>query len=180
MENNKQSLALQYGLTILGILTRVLPHPPNMTALTSVSLFSATYGTRKTFWIVPIVAMIVSDAIIGFYTWQIMVSVYVSFLIIGLIGFVFLRKNRTLPKIIGCALAGSFIFYLITNFAVWAWSPMYQKTWIGLAQSYILALPFLKNMAIGDLIYTIGFFSIYEWYRTRYALKKSLTHSIAH
>lgn len=176
----KKSFSLQHGLIILGLLTRILPHPPNLTALTSVSLFSGSHGNRRWFWIIPIGAMIISDAIIGFYTWQIMASVYVSFIMTGLLGYIFLRKRRTFPKIIICALAGSILFYLITNLAVWAWSGMYPKTLAGLVESYVLALPFLKNMVIGDFIYSVSFFSIYEWYQTRSRLKKSFSPAVAH
>ena len=66
-------------------------------------------------------------------------------------------------------LSGSVLFYLITNYAVWQFTPMYTKTFAGLIQSYIMALPFFRNSLVGNLFYTAVFFSIY------YVLEAAIT-----
>jgi hypothetical protein len=51
---------------------------------------------------------------------------------------------------ISCSLA----FFALSNFAVWAFSGMYPLTAQGLAECYIVALPFLDKTVMGDLFWT--------------------------
>jgi hypothetical protein len=51
-------------------------------------------------------------------------------------------------------LSASIIFFIITNYAVWAFGTMYPHTVNGLFQSYMMALPFFKNSVLGDMFYT--------------------------
>jgi hypothetical protein len=55
-------------------------------------------------------------------------------------------------------LSCSLIFYLSTNFAVWAFSSLYSHDMAGLAQCYIAALPFLKHTVAGDLFWSAVLF----------------------
>lgn len=55
-------------------------------------------------------------------------------------------------------LAGASIFFVLTNFTVWAFSPMYPQTLEGLITAYILALPFFKNMILADF----AFFTVFS------------------
>ena len=57
---------LALSLVVLGTLSRLLPHPPNMTAVGAASLFS---GARLRGWqalLVPLACMLVTDPILGF------------------------------------------------------------------------------------------------------------------
>jgi len=155
----KISLAL--FLVFAGALMRILPHPWNFTPIAALALFGGTYLNKKYALLVPILAMIVSDFFIGFYDWRLMSVVYSCFLVFGLIG-LFIRKHKNLATIIGGTLASSVIFYLVTNFAVWAFSNWYQHNWQGLIYCYGLALPFFKYTLLGDLFYVGVMFSIYE------------------
>ena len=51
-------------------------------------------------------------------------------------------------------LAGSVIFFLLTNTAVWAFGTMYVHDLSGLFTSYYYALPFFRNELLGDLFYS--------------------------
>jgi len=147
---------------VFGIATRLLPHAPNATALTAVALICSLYlGNRFLSFIIPTVSLIVSDAFIGFYDWKIMASVYVSFLL-GWILVSFCKKKNGLASV-GMSLAGSSIlFFLITNGAVWLFSPWYEKSIAGLLYAYELGLPFLRNMFVGDFFYTLGLIAVFE------------------
>lgn len=158
---------LALTLITLGIVARLLPHPANFAPIGAVALFGGMYLTKRYALILPLIAMFVSDIFIGFYTWQIMASVYVSFALAGLIG-LWIRKNKKLSTIIGGTVLGSILFFLITNFAVWAFGVMYAHNFSGLVQSYIMAIPFFRNSLLGDLFYAgllvgsyeaIGYFS---------------------
>ncbi|MBI5798900.1 MAG: hypothetical protein HZB10_03135, partial [Candidatus Yonathbacteria bacterium] len=85
--------------------------------------------------------------------------VYGSFALVTWFGQQLRSASRPAQVIVGSASASLF-FFLTTNFAVWAWTPMYEKTWGGLMLSYTFAIPFFRNMFVGDLFYTTSFIAI--------------------
>ena len=133
-------------------LSRLIPHPPNATSLTAVALFAGAYVSDKRLaFVVPLAALFLSDAALGFY--QHMEVVYATFALIVCIGMA-LKKRRTPLRIGGAALISSTVFFLITNFGVWAFGDLYPRTLAGLAECYVLALPFFQHTVVGDLFYT--------------------------
>jgi hypothetical protein len=148
-------------LIILGIAARFLPHPANFAPIGAIAIFSGIYLPKKLAIILPLAAMFFSDIFIGFYSLPIMLSVYVGFVIIGLIGLA-VRKNKKLSTVLGGTILGSVIFYLLTNAAVWAFGALYPHTVAGLMQSYYLAIPFFRNSLLGDLFYTGVLVGAYE------------------
>lgn len=141
------------ALLAIGIGSRFLPHPPDATALTAVLFASALYlGPRMTAAL-ALLMLLWSDMFFGTYELPVMASVYGSFLLIGGIALVFARLKNPCLRILLLASA-SFVFFLITNAAVWYFTPWYAKDIHGLMLSYTLGLPFLKNMLIADFLYT--------------------------
>lgn len=152
---------IYYLLILIGFLTRFIPHPANFTAVGAVALFSGYYLKDKKMSIaVPIVIMFLSDWILGFYQWQLLLSVYVSFGIVVLLGILISKKKWyfALPT----SILGTAIFFLITNGAVWLFAEWYPHTFAGLMACYAEGLPFLKNNVAGDLTYTFILFGIAE------------------
>ncbi|HBU06656.1 MAG TPA: hypothetical protein DEB09_01070 [Candidatus Magasanikbacteria bacterium] len=139
-------------LIILGVATRFLPHPANFAPIGAIALFGALYLPKKYALIIPLLAMFISDIFIGFYSWQIMVAVYGSFILAGILGLT-IRKNIKFASVLSITLLSSVLFFIITNFAVWAFGTMYIHNFTGLMQSYIMAIPFFKNSLLGDLFY---------------------------
>jgi hypothetical protein len=43
---------------------------------------------------------------------------------------------------------------VLTNFGVWAIDNLYPKTTAGLVDCYVAAIPFFRNMLLGDLLYS--------------------------
>lgn len=148
-------------LVAFGMATRLVPHEPNATALTGIAIASALYLGRT--WTVPLTLLILflSDIFIGFYDVRIMASVYGSFALIALIAW-FARRNKTVLTAGLSIAASSLSFFLITNFAVWMFSPWYEKSIAGLLYSYELGLPFLRNMFLGDVFYTAVIVAAFE------------------
>ena len=149
---HKKFLAIA-GLIGVGVAGRLLPHVPNATPITAITLAANKHVGRMWSFIVPITAMVISDAFIGFYDWRILASVYGSFLLIGCIS-QYMRKNSNPLTITLLAVAASIVFFLVTNFTVWLFSPWYEKSISGLLYCYTLGIPFLRNMLIGDIAYT--------------------------
>ena len=144
----------------LAVAARLLPHLPNFAPIAAMALFGGAYLNRKYAIVIPLVAMFLSDIFIGFYSPVVMTSVYGSFVLVGLLG-MWLRKRKSPSSVLAAAIGSSILFFLITNFAVWA-AGAYARDLSGLVQSYIMGLPFLKNTLAGDLFYTASFFGGYE------------------
>lgn len=161
-------------LIILGFACRLLPHPANFAPIGAIALFGALYLPKKYAIIVPLLAMLVSDLFIGFYSWQIMLAVYGGFALMGGIGLL-VRKNKKFSTVLGGTLLGSILFFLITNFAVWAFGTMYMHNFAGLMQSYIMAIPFFKNSLLGDLFYVGVMVGGYEGVKLLIAKKEFKT-----
>jgi hypothetical protein len=147
-------------LLVIGALSRIAPHPANVTAVGALAVFSGSrYGAAKALGI-TVATMLISDAVLGFHS--VMWATYGSFALSVLLASFLLRK-QSLVRIAGVTLASSILFYLITNFAVWLVpGSVYPKTFAGLLDSYIMALPFFRNSLIGDFSYTAIFFGGYE------------------
>lgn len=157
---------MAYFFIIAAVILRLIPHMPNFTPIAAMALFGGVYLGKKEAIIIPIVAMLVADYFIGFYNPVIMISVYGSFILIGLLG-LWLKKNKTVPNILGASLLGSVGFFVVTNFAMWAAQSsfthaLYPQTWQGLIDCYIMGLPFFRNTLAGDLFYVVALFGLME------------------
>jgi hypothetical protein len=152
---------IYYILILLGFLTRFIPHPANFTAVAAVALFSGYYlKNKKVAFFAPMAIMLLSDWIIGFYDWKLLLSVYVSFGIVVLLGIAISKKKWLFA--LPASIIGTISFFLITNGAVWLFAEWYPHTFAGLITCYAEGLPFLKNSFAGDLTYTLILFSAAE------------------
>ncbi len=147
-------------IIILAALFRLLPHPPNMVPIAAMALFGGVYINKKFALLVPLVALFISDIFLGFH--GTMPYVYTGFAVTGLIG-IWLKNHKTVGFVAGAALFSSVVFYLLTNFGVWATGTMYTKDLPGLIACYVAAIPFFRNSLMGDMFYTALFFGGYEF-----------------
>ncbi|MDP3883030.1 MAG: hypothetical protein Q8Q48_03160 [Candidatus Staskawiczbacteria bacterium] len=148
-------------LVLVGVALRLVPHAPNFTPISAIALFGGVYFSRRTAFVLPVLAILISDLFIGFYDFKIMAAVYGSFILSVALG-LWLKNHKKWHLIVGGAILSSVLFFLITNFAVFAFSPWYAKSLSGLIQCYVMALPFFKNTLLGDIFYTAVFFGAYE------------------
>ncbi len=101
------------GLVIVGVLSRLLPHPPNFTSVNAIALFGAFYFDSK--WLsfaTVVVTLLFSDLAIGFY--PTMSFVYLSFGLIVLMGSK-LKKDASFGKITITSLASSTLSFFATQ-----------------------------------------------------------------
>jgi hypothetical protein len=164
----KPRLALLITMVFGAAAIRLLPHPPNLTPIAAMALFGGAYfaDTRLAF-LVPLVALFLSDIVMGLYN-QIPV-VYGSFALIVCLGF-WLQKRRTWLRITAATLASSVLFFITTNFGVWAFGSLYPKTTEGLLACSVAAIPFFRHTLVGDSLYAAalfgGFALIERWLLT--------------
>ena len=100
----------------IGALARFLPHPANVTPIAALALVGGTYLDRRYGFALPLVALFVSDLFLGFH--DLMIYVYGSFLVVGLLG-VWVGRRKTVLRMTAATLTGSIIFFVVTNFGVW-------------------------------------------------------------
>jgi hypothetical protein len=113
---------MYFVLIALAAASRLAPHPPNFAPIAALGLFAGAYASGKSArltWLAPLAALIVSDAVIGFYNPVLMAFVYGGFAMGGLLGRSFLRDERTAGRLIACSLAASVAFFVISNLGVW-------------------------------------------------------------
>lgn len=160
-----------YCLLLLGILTRFLPHAANFTPVAAIAIFGGIYLPKRWSVLAPLTIMFVSDIFIGFYSLPIMASVYFGFILSGLIG-LYAKNHKTFGVILSGTILSSFIFFLLTNAAVWMFGTMYTHNFSGLIQSYYMAIPFFKNSLAGDLFYATILIGGYEFITSLSKIKK--------
>ena len=145
--NNKFFYLLFFGAILA--LSRIIPHPPNFTPILASAIMAPMLIKDRWFGIaIPIVAMFISDIIIGFYSYQFVI--YSSIFAIALVSP--MRKNYTKLGIM--TVGASVWFFLTTNFAEWIIWDYYPKTFEGLITCYTLAIPFFKNTLISTCLFT--------------------------
>ena len=145
---------LVLGIVAIGIMTRLLPHPPNFTPILSFALLSGVYSKNNLGIFIPISIMLLSDMILGSHST--IIWVYSSLFVIYLIGYYFIN-NISFKNVLLGSLVGSFLFFVLTNLGVWFIG--YPKTIEGLIACYVAAIPFYKNTLLSTVIYT----SIMKW-----------------
>ena len=141
----------------------------NFAPLAAIALCGAIYFPRKYKFTVPLAALLISDIVLNFYyhaTWDaLIVCRYAAFALVGCLGLA-IRNRATLKTIIPASLAGSTLFYLITNVFSWLTDPGYAKTSAGLIQALTVGLPaygatptwmFFRNSLFSDLFFTLLF-----------------------
>ncbi|MFI5343070.1 MAG: DUF6580 family putative transport protein [Chlamydiales bacterium] len=148
---NYSRLLAVFGLVFFAVMSRLLPHPPNFTAINAVAVFSAfTLGHFGFSCGVVYGAMLISDLIFGLHSQ--LLFVYFS---LGLI--LFISRFRMNPAV--SLLLSPLIFFFVTNFGVWLIDGFYPQTLNGLGLCYLAALPFLANELIGSFFYGFVLFS---------------------
>ncbi len=153
MLNRKNLLIISFIL--LGIITRIIPHPPNFTALGAIAIFGGAFlKDKKLAIIIPMCIMFMSDLMLGH---SLVPSVYISFVIMVFLGS-YLKEKQTGLRIINIAFLGSLVFFLITNFNVFLFSSLYPKNIIGLIECYTLAIPFFTNTLLSNITYSLIMF----------------------
>ncbi len=154
------------GMIILAALVRFIPHPPNFAPIAALALFGGKYyNDKKLAFVVPILVMIITDAVIGFH--YLIPMVYFSFLLIVGIGLL-LRKTNKVSWLIAGSLAASTLFFVLTNFFEWYIGILYPHTFSGLITCYVAAIPFFFNSIVADLFFFIAMSMTFEFLVNRY------------
>ena len=117
------------GMVFLAAFVRLLPHPPNFAPIAAMALFGGAYFSKKwAAFAIPLLAMFLTDLLLGFHST--MWAVYLSFALIVVLGMVMIKQKK-ISNIFLASVSASVLFFIITNFAVWATGLYYAKDLTG-------------------------------------------------
>ena len=160
---------LAFGAVVgLGFLSRLLDHPDNFTPVIAMALVAGAFASRRYVAVLlPLLAMLLSDVVL--YN-----TVYAAYSE-GPLGLSSIAGNgfsyfalallavlpAVLPKglrtrwgsLVGMGLAGSLLFYAISNLGVWVLGTTYPMTPAGLLACLAAGLPFLPATTFSTLLY---------------------------
>ena len=139
----------------------------NFAPLAAIALCAAAYFPAKYKFTVPIIALLISDVVLNIhYGFSLLspfvLSHYLGFALVGCLGLL-LRNRRSLKTLLPASIAGSLIFYVVTNVVSWLFDPGYAKNFGGLIQALTVGLPqysatptwmFFRNSVVSDLLFT--------------------------
>jgi len=140
------------ALVVLATVARLIPHPFNFTPVGAAALLAGAAIRPK--WLaclVPVSAMLFSDAVIGFHS--MVPVVYGCFVATVGIGFMLRRRTRSPLAVLAGATSSATLFFIVTNFWVWSAAAMYPHSFAGLTECYVAAIPFYGNQLAGDAVY---------------------------
>jgi hypothetical protein len=163
---NKPRFTMLVTMILAAAASRLIPHPPSFTVVGAMALFGGThFSSKRAAFLVPLTGLALSDIVLGFYT--ITPVVYGSFALTVCLGF-WVRRGRSAQRVAIAASASAILFFMLTNFGVWAISGMYPRTASGLVACYVAALPFLQNMFLGNLFYSAILFGAFALAENRF------------
>jgi Family of unknown function (DUF6580) len=157
-----------FVLTVLAVLFRVFSATYqvwNFAPMAAISLYAGSRLPRRWAWVVPVVAMVVSDLLLdqGRYRpafeltrW----TIYTTFAVTTLLGPLanWPRFGRWLLPIL--SMTGSLLFFVTSNLATWGEGLLYPMTFTGLIACFVAAIPFFGNTIAADLIGTAALFGL--------------------
>jgi hypothetical protein len=151
----RRSLPVVLGLIVL--VGPLFPHAYNVSPIRAAALFAgAKFRSRWAAFAIPLgahllgsigVAVLRGDVSYAFHT--LLPAVYGCFALSVGLGLLLRRKGGAGP-IAAATVAGSLIFFVVTNFGVWALLGSYPPTLEGLWLCYAAGLPYLGNGLLGD------------------------------
>jgi len=163
-----RTLLVSAALVALAVTVRLLSHdgtlPPNFGAIAAVALFAGAFLPLRWAVAVPLAAMLISDFFIPADAWPVTVTIYALLAAPALLGLAIKRSNsRGIGRAVmvsGAAIGSSVLFFVGSNFAVWAFNHYYPATASGLGACFVAALPFFKYTLAGDLVFSGALFGL--------------------
>jgi hypothetical protein len=142
----------------------------NFTPIGAMGLFGGFYFSDK--WkaiLIPLLTLWLTDLFLnyfvyyGYWKWFYVGFYYTygSFILTVFIGR-FMTK-ATVKNILFAGVSAALLHWIITDFGVWLDGRMYPKNIQGLITCYVMAIPYLKNMIISNLLFSAVLFGLFEF-----------------
>ena len=150
IQKSLKYLLILFGLIGMMLLFRIVPHAPNFTPIIALSLYlPILFG----FWSIPfiILGFAITDYFIGFHS--LLIWTWGSLAIIGFIS----KFCKNIFSRLIMSFISSLIFFIISNFGVWATGSFYEANLQGLIYCYIMAIPFFTNTLVSTILFACLF-----------------------
>jgi hypothetical protein len=163
-------------VVVIAALYRVIPYEARPAWLgapqIAIALFAGSvFRNKKWAFALPLFSMLIGDLLMqglfaagatsypGFYSGQLLNYV----LIVGITVVGFFVSSGSLRQVLGGVVAGPTVYFILSNFAVWAGGGGYNraKTLGGLMQCYVDGLPFYYTSLMGTAIFATVLFGSY-------------------
>lgn len=181
-DSRKQSAATWLVFTLLvtiGVVGRWGQPEYAVTPIAAVGLLAGYALPRRFAVATPLLAMLITDLVLPSYgSLGLGVTVYAAMAIAPLLGRLLRRSLSSLSagvaRLVALSATPAIVFFVMTNFAVWAFTSSYPPTLAGLTQCYTAALPFFRQMLAGDMTFTAIVFTIC-WLAGAYSFRGAIT-----
>jgi len=156
---------LPYIFLLVALGLRFVSMPIAFTSVAAPLLYFGARGSRKNAWIAVALSVVADVLLTRFaYGYAVTWDHFVTWAwYAGVLGLGMLLRNTNSPiRIGGASLFASIMFFVVSNFAVWAgpYGTMYPRTMAGLSECYAAGIPFFRHNVTLDLVFTAIFFSI--------------------
>lgn len=173
---NYTNILLAGGLILVAVLFRIMNyelHIYNLAPVAAIGLFSGSVvKNKKASYLLPLLAMFISDIYIEFFTPMKGFYDISQFFVYGAMALITFMgttmKNRKALRVAGYSIAGSAIFWILSNFGTFL-TGLWGLNFDGFVTTYLMALPFYSdfgtqaffNTFIGDLVFSGALFGAY-------------------
>jgi len=148
-----------FGLLLaIGVLGRWAQPEWNFTPLAAVTVVGGFYfRSLLAAVLLPVGVLAVSDLVLPAHdSWPIMISIHLMMIVPLVLGRLARQTDGGWQQAgmwATCGVLPATTFFVVTNFSVWAFTGMYEKSLAGMAACYVAAIPFYRMMLAGDLFY---------------------------
>jgi len=158
----------------------------NLTPLGAMAIFGGCYYQDKwKAYLVPLLTLWLTDIVINrflvFNEWAFFydgfIWVYASFALMVLIGQSI--KKVSIRSVAFASIASAFVHWLVSDIGVWLGGGVniltglpFTKDLNGLIDCYYLALPYLKKMLVGNLVFGTILFGSFEFMQLKFPVLK--------
>jgi hypothetical protein len=139
----------------------------NFAPLAAIALCGAVYFPTRFKFAVPLAALFLSDVVLNVHYGAplfvpLIVCRYFALALVGWLGLM-IANRPSWKTLLPASLAGSMLFYVVTNAFSWLSDPGYVKNFAGFIQALTVGLPqysatpawmFFRNSVVSDLLFT--------------------------
>lgn len=151
MNNNRSFDWAPIVLIALVAFSRLIPHWPNFTPVMAIALFAGfSLKSRILQFAVPLTAMVISDLVLGLVLGSVWLlhdtTLYVyGAVVLGVLIGTAMKASARWKQVVGGGAFASVMFFLVSNFGVWAGGTMYPMNITGLLACYEAGLMFSRD-----------------------------------
>lgn len=183
------AMILAAGIYRFAMAGGTLPPLANFTPLGAIALFGGCYYLDKwTAYFVPLLTLWLTDIFLNrfifFHDWVFFydgfVWVYGSFALMTLIGAQI--KKVSIKSVLFAGVAGAFVHWIVSDFGVWLAGGSdvttglpFTRDWQGYGRCLYVAIPFARNLLIGNLVFGAVLFGSFELMQRRFPILRLQT-----